>query len=79
MTSVAIVGAGQMGGGIVWTVVIASYQVFLYDISAEQVEKSIATIKSNLAHQVASGKMDVQGRFEIINQLSAKLFLNALK
>lgn len=77
--SVAIVGTGQMGSGIAQTVATAGYQVFLYDISAEQVEKAIATIKSNLVHQVASGKMEEQIRLDIINRLSAKLSLDALK
>lgn len=77
--SVAIVGAGQMGGGIAQTVATAGYQVFLYDISAEQVEKAVAGIKSNLAHLVASGKMDGQVRLDIINRLLTKLSLDALK
>lgn len=77
--SVAIVGAGQMGGGIAQTVATAGYQVFLYDISAEQLDKAVATIKSNLAHQVASGKMDDQMRLDIIKRISAKLSLDALK
>lgn len=77
--SVAIIGTGQMGSGIAQTVATAGYQVFLYDISAEQVEKAIATIKSNLVHQVASGKMEEKIRLDIINRLSAKLSLDALK
>ena len=55
--TVAIVGAGQMGGGIAQTVATAGFKVLLYDISAEQVEHAISTIKSNLAHLVKAGKM----------------------
>jgi len=56
--SIGIIGAGQMGSGIAHVAAVAGYQVVLYDLSSERVEKGIATINGNLARQVASGKMD---------------------
>ncbi|OLY48636.1 3-hydroxybutyryl-CoA dehydrogenase [Bartonella apis] len=77
--TVAIVGAGQMGGGIVQTVATAGFKVLLYDISAEQVEHAISTIKSNLAHLVKAGKMSEQHRLQTIEKLSTRLTIDELK
>ncbi len=56
--TIGIIGAGQMGSGIAHVAAAAGYQVVLYDLSPDKVEKGIATINGNLARQVASGKMD---------------------
>jgi len=55
--TVGIIGAGQMGGGIAHVAALAGYDVLLNDISAEQIEKGIATVSGNMARQVASGKL----------------------
>lgn len=77
--TVAIVGAGQMGGGIAQTVATDGFKVLLYDISAEQVEHAISTIKSNLAHLVKAGKMSEQHRLQTIEKLSTRLTIDELK
>ncbi|PZN51529.1 MAG: 3-hydroxybutyryl-CoA dehydrogenase [Proteobacteria bacterium] len=60
--TVGIVGAGQMGGGIAHVSALAGYQVLLYDISPDRIEKGIATINGNMARQVASGKLEESDR-----------------
>ena len=60
--TVGIVGAGQMGGGIAHVAALAGYDVLLYDISGQRIEKGIATISGNLARQVSSGKLDDKDR-----------------
>ena len=60
--TVGIVGAGQMGGGIAHVAALAGYNVLLYDISGQRIEKGIATISGNLARQVSSGKLDDKDR-----------------
>ena len=60
--TVGIIGAGQMGGGIAHVSAVAGFDVLLYDISGERIEKGIATINGNLARQVASGKLDDETR-----------------
>ncbi len=66
-----IVGAGQMGGGIAQVAAQAGYKVKLYDISAERIERGIATINGNMARQVASGKLDEAVRRKAIESISA--------
>lgn len=60
--TIGIIGAGQMGGGIAHVAALAGFQVHLYDISAERIEKGIATISGNLARQVSSGKLEDSAR-----------------
>lgn len=51
-----------MGGGIAHVAASAGYEVLLYDISTDRIEKGIATISGNLARQVASGKLEDAAR-----------------
>ncbi len=60
--TIGIVGAGQMGSGIAHVAALAGYKVLLYDISAEQIEKGIATVSGNMARSVSHGKLEEQDR-----------------
>jgi len=60
--TVGIIGAGQMGGGIAQVAAIAGFNVLLYDISSESIEKGLATISGNMARMVGSGKIDEPAR-----------------
>jgi 3-hydroxybutyryl-CoA dehydrogenase len=68
--TVGIVGAGQMGNGIAHVAASAGYDVLLYDISTDRIEKGIATINGNLARQVASGKMEEAARKKALAHIS---------
>ena len=60
---VGIIGAGQMGGGIAHVVALSGYDVAINDLAKERVEAAIQKIDSNLARQIASGKIsDVERR-----------------
>ena len=67
--TVGIIGAGQMGGGIAHVAALAGYKVLVYDISADRIEKGIATISGNMARQVSSGKLDDQLRQKALGLL----------
>ncbi|MFV3076648.1 3-hydroxybutyryl-CoA dehydrogenase [Niveispirillum fermenti] len=54
---VGVIGAGQMGSGIVQVCAVAGLSVVLSDINAEQLTKSVAGIARNLDRQVAKGKL----------------------
>jgi 3-hydroxybutyryl-CoA dehydrogenase len=69
--TVGIVGAGQMGGGIAHVSALAGYNVLLYDISAERIEKGIATINGHMARQVAGGKLTDPERQSALSRISA--------
>ncbi|MET4127708.1 3-hydroxybutyryl-CoA dehydrogenase [Roseovarius sp. MBR-6] len=55
--TVGVVGAGQMGNGIAHVMALAGYDVLLNDISAEALEKAVATIRKNLERQVSREKI----------------------
>jgi 3-hydroxybutyryl-CoA dehydrogenase len=57
VSSVGIVGAGQMGNGIAHVFSLAGFDVLLNDISTEALEKGIASIKANMLRQVSRGKI----------------------
>ena len=48
--SVGIIGAGQMGNGIAHVVALAGYEVALYDVKKETIDKARATIERRLAN-----------------------------
>lgn len=53
--SVAVIGAGQMGNGIAHVVSLAGYDVALYDLKKEAVDKARNTIERNMTRQVSRG------------------------
>jgi 3-hydroxybutyryl-CoA dehydrogenase len=55
--SVGVIGAGQMGSGIAHVCALAGYDVKIADISEPVLQKSIASIDSNLGRQVARGRV----------------------
>lgn len=71
ISTVGIIGAGQMGGGIAHVAAIAGYRVKLYDISPERIEAGLATINGNMARQVASGKMEAAAHRAATGRIAA--------
>ncbi len=55
ISTVGILGAGQMGNGIAHVFAQFGYQVILYDIAPVQLEKAVATIRQNLERQAKKG------------------------
>jgi 3-hydroxybutyryl-CoA dehydrogenase len=55
---VAVVGAGQMGNGIVHVFAQSGYKVTMIDIADAALEKAINTITKNLDRQVTKGTID---------------------
>ncbi len=59
---IGVVGAGQMGTGIVQVCAVAGYQVRLLDVSREILSRSVAKIATNLERQVSRGKLKPEER-----------------
>jgi 3-hydroxybutyryl-CoA dehydrogenase len=53
--SVGIIGAGQMGNGIAHVVALSGYDVALYDVQRDTIDKARVTIERNMARQVSRG------------------------
>ena len=69
--TVGIIGAGQMGSGIAQVAATAGYKVLLYDISADRIEKGLATVSGNLARMVAHDKLAEDARQAALGRISA--------
>ena len=78
VTSVGVVGAGQMGNGIAHVCALAGYSVLLNDISEERVQAGLATIDGNLARQVASGRIAEADRQAAMARIGPATSLEAL-
>ncbi|MEX1037051.1 MAG: 3-hydroxybutyryl-CoA dehydrogenase [Sneathiella sp.] len=57
INKVSVIGAGQMGNGIAHVLAVAGVDVFLKDISKEQLDKALGTIEHNLRRQVGRGAL----------------------
>ena len=55
ITTVGVLGAGQMGNGIAHVFSQHGYQVVLFDIVGPQLEKALKTIRQNLERQAKKG------------------------
>ena len=58
MTTVAVIGAGQMGSGIAQTVAQHGHQAFIADVDIAIAEKAVEQIGKTLEKLVGRGKMD---------------------
>ena len=55
--TVGVVGAGQMGNGIAHVMALSGYEVRLNDVSAEALDRGMATIRKNMERQVSRDKI----------------------
>ena len=55
IAKVGIIGAGQMGSGIAHVCALAGFDVTIFDISEDQLKKSVGNIDKNIARQVNKG------------------------
>lgn len=78
ISKVGIVGAGQMGNGIAHVFALAGYDVLLNDISAEGLEKAIATIDKNLTRQVSKEKISQTDKDATMARITTTLSLEDL-
>lgn len=67
---VFVVGAGFMGSGIVENVAVKGLAVTAYDISQDQLDKSIAGIRKNLEKSVSKGKFSEDEKEAAIGRIS---------
>ncbi|MGC4036357.1 MAG: 3-hydroxyacyl-CoA dehydrogenase NAD-binding domain-containing protein [Chitinophagaceae bacterium] len=69
---VSVIGAGTMGNGIAHVFAQNGFSVTLIDVSEEQLNKAIATIRKNLDRQVAKGTITDDVKEKTINNIITK-------
>jgi len=67
--TIGVVGAGQMGNGIVQVAAQSGFSVVMSDIADSFVQKGIGTISKNLGKMVEKGKMPPQKKEEIMGRI----------
>ena len=88
MKKITIIGAGTMGNGIAHVFAIHGFNVKLFDIHKESLDRAIKTIEKNMSRQVEKGILTATeaesslGNIELINEMnlaveSADLVLEA--
>lgn len=55
--TVGVIGAGQMGSGIVHVLALAGYSVTLMDVDPQAVRSAVSSINENMDRQVSRGKI----------------------
>lgn len=70
MQHISVVGAGQMGNGIAHVFAMSGYQVQLIDISAEALEKALATIHKNLDRMIKKERITEADKAAALGRLT---------
>ncbi|MDO4683024.1 MAG: 3-hydroxybutyryl-CoA dehydrogenase [Lautropia sp.] len=67
--TVGVIGAGTMGNGIAQVAATAGLNVVLQDISAEAVERALATIAKSLDRLIKKGSLDEASRAAVLGRI----------
>lgn len=68
--NIAVIGAGQMGNGIVHVFAQSGFPVTMIDVSSDALEKGLGTIEKNLDRQVKKGTLNEKQREETLGLIS---------
>ena len=78
ITSVGIVGAGQMGNGIAHVFALAGYSVRLNDVDPARIEAALGLIEKNLSRQVGKGLISQEEMDAAVKAIAGAPQLSAL-
>jgi len=56
--TIGVIGAGQMGGGIIQVLALADYDVVLLDINQEQIDRAVERVSNLTERQVEKGTLE---------------------
>jgi len=76
--TVGVVGAGQMGNGIAHVMALAGYDVRLNDVSADALQKAVATISRNMERQVSREKITQEAMETALGRITTEEALETL-
>ncbi len=67
---VGVIGAGQMGGGIIQVMALAGYDVVLIDIGQEQLDAALERVRALTERQVNKGTLDASEREAALSKIT---------
>jgi 3-hydroxybutyryl-CoA dehydrogenase len=71
--TIGVVGAGQMGSGIAQVAAHAGFRVILSDVAESFLQKGLSVVSKNLERMVEKGKLNTQGKDQIIGRIRGTL------
>jgi len=71
LATVALLGAGTMGRGIAQLCAAHGIETWLYDVNAEQLERALTDVRSQLQRLVDKGKLDKDEAARTLSRLQA--------
>lgn len=74
--NIFVIGAGQMGSGIAQVCATAGFEVLLYDVNGEIINKGIQSIKTNLKRQVDKERMTEQDMAHVLGKLKPAIAID---
>ncbi|MEA3360409.1 MAG: 3-hydroxybutyryl-CoA dehydrogenase [Thermodesulfobacteriota bacterium] len=77
--TMGVIGAGQMGSGIVQVAAVNGLNVIMNDISTEFVDKGFATIDNSLSRMVKKEKMSPEEKKAAISRIKGSTNLSDMK
>lgn len=77
--TMGVIGAGQMGSGIVQVAAVNGLNVIMNDISTEFVDKGFATIDNSLSRMVKKEKMSPEEKKAAISRIKGSTDLSDMK
>jgi 3-hydroxybutyryl-CoA dehydrogenase len=77
--TIGVIGAGQMGSGIVQVAASNGLKVVMNDISTEFVDKGFATIDNSLSRMVNKDKISSQEKNDIISRIKGSTDISDMK
>ncbi len=57
ISTIGVIGAGQMGNGIAHVMAMAGYKVLMTDINQQSLDDALDTVRGNLSRQAAKGRI----------------------
>ena len=73
ITTIGVVGAGQMGNGIAHVCAVAGYTVRMLDVGQDAVDRGLRTIGGNLDRQVSKGVITAEQKAATLARISTGL------
>ena len=70
VSTVGVIGAGQMGNGIAHVMALAGYDVQLNDVNPDALDTSLDRIKKNMVRQLKSGKITETDQIEALSRIN---------
>ena len=69
VSTIGVIGAGQMGNGIAHVMALAGYDVQLNDVNPDALEAALGVIKKNMVRQLKSGKITETDQIQALSRI----------